>query len=345
MIGDSYPLSNITDILNQLRNAKYFSTLDLASDYHQIAMDEKDKNKTAFSTSYEHYEFNRMPFRAEERAGHLSMINERSSGIQGIRCLVYLDDIVIYGSSLQEHNKRLTEILQRLHEHLKLQVEKCEFLCKEVTYLGHIISKDGISPDPAKLSAVKDFPTPKKVKDVQSFIELAGYYRKFIKNVSKIAKLLTMLTKKDNKFNWSTEQQNAFNILKEKLIFAPVLNYLDFSQQFLITTDASDYRIAIEAILSQGPVSQDQPIAYASRILNKAEQNYTTEKELLAIVWAVKYFRPYVYGTKFLITDYKSLTWLFSVNDPGSRLIRWRLKLEEYDYEIIHRTGKGNKER
>jgi len=153
--------------------------------------------------------------------------------MQGIRCLVYLDDIVIYGSSLQEHNKRLTEVLQRLRKHnLKLQVEKCEFLRKEVTYLGHIISEDGILPDPAKVSAVKNFPTPKKVKDVQSFIGLAGYYRKFIKNFSKIAKPLTMLTKKDNKFIWNMEQQNAFDNLKEKLTTAPVLHYPDFTRQF-----------------------------------------------------------------------------------------------------------------
>jgi len=181
------------------------------------------------------------------------LMNAVLVGMQGIRCFVYLDDIVIYGSSLQEHNKRLTKVLQQLRKHnLKLQIEKCEFLRKEVTYLGHIISKDGISPDPAKLSAVKDFPTPKKVKDVQSFIELPGYYRKFIKNFSKIAKPLTMLKKKDNKFTWNTEQQNAFASLKEKLTSAPVLNYPDFTRQFLITTAASDY--AIGAVLSQGPI-------------------------------------------------------------------------------------------
>jgi len=233
-------------------------------------------------------------------------------------------------------------VLQRLREHnLQLQIDKCEFR-KEVTYLWHIISENGILPDPAKLSALKNFLNPKKVKDVQSFIELAGYYRKFIKNFSEIAKPLTIFTKKNTKFEWTTEQQKAFNILKEKLTTALVLHHPDFARQFIIATNASDY--AIGAVLSQGPVGQDQPIAYASRILNKVEQNFnTTEKELLAIVWAVKHFRPYVYGTKFLMeTDHKSLVWLFSVNDPGSRLIRWRLKLEEYDYEITHDAGKGN---
>jgi len=143
----SYPLPNITDILDLLGNAKYFSTLDLASGYHQIAMNEKDKNKTAFSTPYGHYEFNRMPFSLKNApATFQQLMNAVLVGMQGIRYLVYLDDIVIYGLSLQEHNKRLTEILQRLHKHnLKLQVKKCEFLRKEVTYLEHIISEDGIS--------------------------------------------------------------------------------------------------------------------------------------------------------------------------------------------------------
>jgi len=189
-IGDSYPLPNITkhyDILDQLGNVKYFSTLNLASDYHQIAMNEKDKNKTAFSTPYGHYEFNRMSFGLKNAPAIFQrLMNAVLVGMQGIRWLVYLDDIVIYGSSLQEHNKRLTVVLQRLREHnLKLQVEKCEFLRKEVTYLGHIISEDGISPDPAKLSAVKDFPTPKKVKDVKFFIGLGEYYWKLIKNFLK----------------------------------------------------------------------------------------------------------------------------------------------------------------
>ena len=343
-IGDSFPLPNITDILDQLGNAKYFTTLDLASGYHQITVAEKDKSKTAFSTPYGHYEYNRMPFGLKNApATFQRLMNTILTGVQGLKCLVYLDDIVVYGPSLKEHNKHLIEIMRRLRKNnLKLQPDKCEFLRKEVIYLGHIITENGITPDPTKLEAVKNFPQPKTVKNIQAFIGLAGYYRKFIKDFSKIAKPLTKLTKKGEKFIWTVEQQNAFETLKEKLITAPVLSYPDFEKKFLVTTDASDY--AIGAVLSQGPVGSDQPIAYASRILNKAERNYnTTEKELLAIVWAVKYFRPYIYGTTFkIITDHRPLVWLFNVTDPGSRLIRWRLKLEEYDYEIVHRAGKGN---
>jgi transposase InsO family protein len=343
-IGDSFPLPNIAEIHDKLGKATYFTTLDLASGYHQIPMHEKDKKKTAFSTPNGHYEFNRMPFglknapRTFQRA-----ITAALTGLDGIKCLVYLDDVVIYGATLAEHNKRLIEVLQRLRKYrFKLQPDKCEFLRKEVLYLGHIISDNGILPDPANIQAVIKCKTPKRSKDVQTFLGLAGYYRKFIENFSKIAKPLTKLLRKGEKFIWTAEQQMAFETLKEKLTTAPVLNYPDFSQEFLITTDASDY--AIGAVLSQGTVGQDRPIAYASRVLNKAEQNYnTTEKELLAIVWAVKHFRPYVYGTKFkIITDHRPLIWLFNVKDPGSRLIRWRLKLEEYDYEIVHKAGKMN---
>lgn len=343
-IGDSFPLPNITDILDQLGNSKYFTTLDLASGYHQIPMADKDKEKTAFSTSHGHFEFNRMPFGLKNApATFQRLMNTVLTGLQGIKCLVYLDDIVIYSASLQEHNRRLKEVLQRIRFHnLRLQPDKCEFLRKEVTYLGHVITEAGIIPDPEKLKAVESFPSPQRIKDIQSFIGLAGYYRRFIKDFSKIAKPLTKLTKKGTKFEWTTEQQKAFDHLKEKLITAPILKYPNFNETFILTTDASDY--ALGAVLSQGVIGRDHPIAYASRVLSRAEQNYnTTERELLAIVWAVKHFRPYLYGTKFkIITDHKPLVWLFSVNDPGSRLIRWRLKLEEYDYEIIHKSGKYN---
>ncbi|KAL6427160.1 hypothetical protein ACFW04_008661 [Cataglyphis niger] len=170
--------------------------------------------------------------------------------MQGLKCLVYLDDIVIYGSSLEEHNKRLKKVLQKLRENnLKLQQDKCEFLRKEVIYLGHIISENGISPDPSKLSD-KRISDVHKSKGCISFISLAGYYRKFIENFSKITKPLTKRTQKTEKFKWTVEQQNAFEILKEKLMTTPVLRFPDFNQEFTVTTDAFDY--AIEAVLSQG---------------------------------------------------------------------------------------------
>ncbi|XP_063988164.1 uncharacterized protein LOC135168161 [Diachasmimorpha longicaudata] len=198
-VGDSFPLPNISDILDRLGNAKYFSTLDLASGFHQIPVREEDRCKTAFSTPYGHYEFCRLPFGVKGGpATFQRLMNSVLAGVQGIRCFVYLDDIVIFGPDLQEHNKRLREVLQCLKEaNLRLQPDKCNFLRKEVVYLGHIITKDGIKADPSKIEAVVKFPVPQHEKEIMSFLGLAGYYRKFIRDFSKIAKPLSELLKKD----------------------------------------------------------------------------------------------------------------------------------------------------
>ncbi|GBP61034.1 Retrovirus-related Pol polyprotein from transposon 297 [Eumeta japonica] len=199
-------------------------------------------------------------------------------------------------------------------------------------YFGHIISKNGIKPNPAKVKAVQTFPVPKNSRDIKAFLGSTGYYRRFIPNFSEITKPLTSLLKKNVAFRWTEIQQESFEKCKRILINPPILQYPNFSKEFILTTDASIH--AIGAILSQGEIGKDLPIAYASRTLNKAEFNYSTiERELLAIIWSVKHFRPYLFGRKFkIVTDHKPLTWLFSVKDPGSRLVRWRLKLEEYEY-------------
>ena len=343
-IGDAYPLPNITEILDQLGSAKYFSVFDLASGFHQIPMNEADAPKTAFSTPHGHYEFTRMPFGLKNApATFQRLMDQTLSGLQGNEIFVYLDDIVLYACSLQEHRIKFKRLAERLRQaNLKLQPDKCEFLRREVTYLGHIISENGVRPDPNKIQAVKDFPRPDNPKTIKQFLGLAGYYRKFIPNFSKIAKPLTDLLKKDINFVWGNEQSAAFCSLRDALCSQPILQYPDFTRPFLVTTDASGY--AIGGILSQGTVGSDLPIAYTSRLLNNAEKNYSTiEKELLAIVYCVGHFRPYLYGQKFtLITDHKPLVWLHSVKDPTSRLVRWRLKLAEYEYEVVYKAGKIN---
>lgn len=343
-IGDAYPLPNITEILDQLGGAKYFSVFDLASGFHQIKMHPDDSHKTAFSTPHGHYEFDRMPFGLKNAPATFQRVMDLVlSGMQGSEIFVYLDDIVLYSSSLTEHAIKFKKLAARLREaNLRLQPDKCEFLRKEVIYLGHIIGKNGVRPDPGKIDAVQNFPIPKNAKNIKQFLGLAGYYRRFIKNFSKIAKPLTNLLKKDINFKWSEREQESFNILRDALCQEPILQYPDFTQPFLLTTDASG--TAIGAILSQGQIGKDQPISYASRVLNDAEKNYSTiEKELLAIIYAVQHFRPYLYGKKFkLITDHKPLTWLHRLKDPTSRLARWRIKLAEYDYEIIYKPGRIN---
>lgn len=344
-VGDAFPLPHISEILDQLGQAKYFSTLDLASGYYQILTDEKDREKTAFSSNYQHYEYKRMPMGLKGAPGCFQrLMNTVLSGLQGIKCFVYLDDVVCYGRSLKEHNEKLRAIFDRLREHnLKLQPDKCEFLRKEVIFLGHCITDKGIKPDMAKVEKVKFFPLPRTTKELKGFLGLVGYYRKFIAKFSKIAKPLHELLKKGVAYNWGERQNNAFEELKERLINPPILQYPDFTKPFIVTTDASNE--ALGAVLSQGEkIGEDLPVAYASRSLNKAEMNYsTTEKELLAIVFSVKQFRPYIYGRRFtVVTDHKPLTWIFRVNDPSSRLLKWRLKLEEYDYEVIYKQGKLN---
>jgi hypothetical protein len=343
-VGDAFPMPNVTEILDQLGKAKCFTCLDMASGYHQIPLHPEDRQKTGFSTDQGHFEFQRMCFGLKGGpATFQRMMNRVLIGLNGIKAFVYLDDVIIIGTSLEDHQIQLKEVFERFRKYnLKLQPLKCEFLRKEVAYLGHIITDQGVRPDPKTTDCVTQFPVPTNAKDVKSFLGLAGYYRRFIQNFSQISKPLTALLKKDAEFAWTDLCQHSFLELKRLLSEKPILQYPDFSRPFIVTTDASN--IAIGAILSQGSIGSDLPIAYISRTLNKAEKNYnTTEKELLAIIWAVKQFRPYLFGRRFtVVTDHKPLTWLFNVKDPGARLMRWRLQLEEHDYDIAYKPGTSN---
>lgn len=336
-ISDAYPLPNIIDILDQLGGAKYF-TLDLASGFHQIPMDSESKFKTAFSTPYGHYEFNKMPFGLKTApATFQRMMDLVLSGLQGIELFVYMDDIVVYGNLLEEHSRKLRILLARLQNAgLTLQPDKCHFLRKEIVYLGHAITKEGVKPDSRKIKAVKEFPVPRTKKSIKQFLGLVGYYRRFISNLASIAKPLTQLLKKDIPFVWNESAQVAFENLRDAICTEPLLQFPDFKQPFHITTDASDY--ALGAVLSQGVIGQDLPVAYASRTLNNAEINYSTiEKELLVILFAVEHFRPYVFDHQFtLVTDHRPLVWLPNVKDPTSKLMRWRVRLNEYDCNIVY---------
>lgn len=343
-VGDAYNLPNITEILDQLGHSIYFTILDLVSGFHQIPMKKEDIPKTAFTTPSGHYEFTRMPFGLKNAPARFQrMIDIALIGLNHLQCFTYLDDVIIFAKSISDHEIKLKSVFDRLRlNNLKLQPDKCEFMRHEVTYLGHVISEHGVKPNPEKIQVVENYPIPSNVKEIKQFLGLCGFYRKFIENFSKITQPLTKLLKKDQIFYWSQEQQRAFDILKSKLISEPILQYPDFSKEFILTTDASNFSIG--AVLSQNHSGSDLPIAYASRTLNRAESNYnTTERELLSIVWSINHFRPYLYGRKFLIvTDHRPLIWLFNVKDPGSKLVRWRLKLEEYDYEIIYKPGRLN---
>lgn len=344
-IDDKYPLPNITELFDKLGRSCYFTTLDLASGYHQIEVAEEDRQKTAFSTNAGHYEFSRMPFGLKTApATFQRTIDNVLRGLQGIHCLVYLDDIIIYSSSLQEHLAKLRTVFDRLRQtNLKIQLDKSEFLRKEVLYLGHTITSDGLKPNNDKIKAILEYPLPRTTTEIKSFLGLIGYYRKFIKDFAKITQPMTARLKQKRSMTIDDDKYKAaFEKCKELLVNAPILQYPDPDKPYILTTDASEF--ALGAVLSQGPIGHDKPVAYASRTLNDAETRYSvTEKELLAIVWAVKHFRPYLYGKKFtIVTDHKPLAWLNSLKDTNSRLTRWRLRLSEYDFEIVHKRGSLN---
>lgn len=343
-LGDAFPIPNIVEIIDQLGGCFYFSVFDLASGFYQIKMSEQDAHKTAFSTPSGHFEFTRMPMGLKTSpATFQRMINLALSDMINKSLFIYLDDVILFAKTVEEHRQKYLAMIERLRRaNLQLQPDKCVFLKTEVKFLGHIISANGVQPDEAKVSAVSKFPTPTTPTNVRQFIGLAGFYRRFIDNFSKIAKPLTKLLEKDVPFVWTDDQQTSFNILKQKLCEKPLLIFPNFSKPFILTTDASKFAIA--GILSQGPIGKDQPVSYVSRILTSNEVNYSTyEKEALAIVYCVKHFRVYLYGNKFtIITDHRPLCWIRSAKDPTSRLTRWRLALEEYDFEIMYKAGKLN---
>lgn len=343
-VDDRFPLPNINDLFDKLGKSMYFTTLDLASGYHQIQVEKQDRSKTAFRSPSGLYEFNRMPFGLKTApATFQRAINNVLRGLHGMHCLVYLDDVIIFSNNLTEHMYKLKKVFERFRvNNLKVQLDKSEFLRKEVIYLGHTLTSEGLKPNNDKIKAILEYPIPRTTSEVKSFLGLIGYYRKFIKDFANITKPISACLRRNKKIDMSGEFERAFETCKTILSNAPLLQYPDFNKPFILTTDASNF--ALGAVLSQGTLGAEKPVAYASRTLNECEIRYSTiEKELLAIVYAVRYFRPYLYGKKFtIITDHKPLQWLYSIEKPNSKLTRWRLELGEYDFEIVYKKGKQN---
>jgi transposase InsO family protein len=344
--GDEYPLPLIDSIFSQLGRAKYFTVLDLASGFYQMELRKEAREKTAFTVPGGKFKFKRCPMGLKgSPAAFQRMMDCVLTGLNHETCFIYMDDVIVFAENVKEHNKRLDKVLKRLKDNnLKVQVQKCAFLRKEIRYLGHIIDQEGIRPDPRTVEKVRNFIKPRDKKGVQRFLGLAGYYRQFVKEFAKVAQPLSKLTRKNEKFNWEEAQQLAFEELKLRVTKAPILRFPDFTKQFIVTTDASDF--ALGGVISQYDEKEklDLPVAFCSRILNKAEKNYsTTEKELLAIVFTLKHFREYLYGRKFqVMTDHKALEYISNLKEPSSRLMRWRLALEEYNFEIKYIPGKTN---
>jgi transposase InsO family protein len=339
---DAYPLPRIDDCIDNLDGAQFFCTLDLQAGYWQVLMDPEDQEKTAFCTRSGLYEFRVMPFGLTNAVATFERLMEMVlRGLQWNECLVYLDDIIVFGTSFEQTLERLTHVFDRIQQAgLKLKPSKCTLFAEEVNFLGHVISRDGVHTQSSKIQAVKEWPVPRSVKEVRSFLGLAGYYRRFIKNYAKIARPLHKLTSPQVKFIWNEDCQHSFEALKEALTTAPVLGYPRQEGQMILDTDASGQ--AVGAVLSQIQDGREVVLAYMSKSLTPAETNYcVTRKEMLAVVTAVKTWRPYVLGRKVLLrTDNSAVAWAKRIKEPVGQMARWLQELGCLDLVEQHRPGR-----
>ena len=300
------------------------------------------RDKSAFSTPSGLYSWNVLPFGLCNAPSTFERLMECVlAGLRWEILLVYLDDVIVFGRTIAESVDRLRAVLDRFRAAgLKLKPSKCHLFQREVAYLGHVVSPEGIHTDPAKIEAVKDWPTPITQTQVRSFLGLASYYRRFIRGFAEIAGPLHRLTEKSAKFKWTSECEEAFQKLKEALISAPVLSYPQEEGQFVMDTDASAF--AIGCVLSQVQDGEEKVVAYGSKSLSRPERNYcVTRRELLAIVVFLKKYRHYLGGRKVKVrTDHGSLRWLFNFKTPEGQLARWLEVLSSFDLEIEYRPGK-----
>ncbi|GET52314.1 retroviral-like aspartic protease 1 [Rhizophagus irregularis DAOM 181602=DAOM 197198] len=346
-ITDAYPLPRIDDLLEKFRVAKWFTTIDLASGYWQIEMEEEDKEKTAFICSQGLYEFNVMPFGLKNAPAIFQRtMNKIFKEYLDKFMNVYIDDIIIYSKNWNEHLQHIKIVLEELRKtNMMLKLKKCEWAKKNVEYLGHIVGTDGLKPDNKKIEKIKNLKLPKNIKQIREINGLCSYYRKFVKGYLKIVKPIMELTRKNVPFVWTDKQQKALEELKKKLINYPILQHLNFEKEFILITDASGEGLG--AILEQlDENNREIVISYASRSLVNAEKRYPiTELECLAVFWEIKYFHKYLFGRKFkVITDHAALKGFISTSKvPKGRRGRWMMELQQYDFEIIHRLGKENK--
>lgn len=344
LIQDKYPLPRMDVILDGLGRAKYFSTLDLFSGFHQIPIEEESRELTAFTTEKGIYQWKVLPFGLNIAPNSFCrMMAIAFSGLKPEQCFLYVDDIIVLGRNEKHHIENLKDVFNKCRKYnLKLNPEKCQFFKSEIIYLGHKCTDHGIMPDETKLEAVKKYPRPNDKAAVKSFTAFTNYYRRFIQNYAEIARPLNKMTGKNAKFEWTEECEKAFQTLKHKLVSKPVLQYPDFDNEFLITVDASTF--ACGGILSQNINNNDLPIAYISRTFEKGEKNKPIiEKELLAIHFAIMTFEPYIWGKHFTVrTDHKPLVHLYNLKNPTSKLSQIRMDLEKFNFTITYIPGKLN---
>lgn len=335
-IKDSFPLPHIDDVLMELANCKYFSTLDCASGYWQISLDDESKSLTAFEANGQLYEFEVMPFGLCNAPATFQRL--MTQVLSGLKSIPYIDDILVASVDFENHLHDLNLVFERMQEaRLKLQPTKCHFAAKEILYLGHLISKNCIGPDPNKISTLVEMTAPTSLKQTESFCGFANYLSRYVPNLAGLLKPI-FAVKNQKPFKWSSDCQEAFEKTKLAIISATQLLLPNFSKPFELHVDAS--HIALGAALIQ----DGKPVYYHSKVLNRAQQNYgATDREFLGLIEGVKFFRPFLFGHKFtVVTDHKALTSILDKEPANSRHARYRQLLEEYDFEIVYIQGKKN---
>jgi transposase InsO family protein len=338
-----YPITLIDSCLDVMNGAKYFTVMDISGAYHQVEIEKESKAKTAFVCKFGQFEFNRCPFGIKSLPGLWARLADKVlEGLKWQIANVFFDDICIFSRTATDHIRDVGVVLQRIIKAgLKIHMSKCKWARREVEFLGFRVGRDGVKPMEDKVKAVMDFPAPRTLTQLRSFLSLASYYRRFIEGFSTIAGPLNELLQKKTVWRWGREQREAFMALKKALCTEPVLAYPDFNLPFVLYTDASNYGIG--AILAQEhPDGTIRVVSYASRSLHNAEKQYApTHKEALAVRWAVEKYRAYLLGRHFTImTDHKALEQLDKVKDTSGQLFRWSLFLQDFDYTIKYRPGR-----
>ncbi|KAG1043320.1 hypothetical protein G6F43_011674 [Rhizopus delemar] len=342
---DSYPLPRIDDLLDALGKAKVFSALDMRAGFHQVPVEENSKELTAFTTKYGVYHYNTLPMGLVNSPATFQRLIDLCFKKLINKCLVaYIDDLNIYSNDHHEHLMHLEQVFNCIKiANLKLNPEKCFFFKDHLKFLGYIVTQEGIHTDPGKIEKIKNYERPTTLTQVRGFLGLASYYRRFIKNFAAIARPLHDQTKTSKKIPWTNKTTESFEQLKKLLTEAPVLARPDFNRDFVLVTDAS--KQGLGCILTQlDDDGHEHPIIYASRSLKSSEVNYGVSKlECLAVIWAVKLFRPYLLGRKFtIITDHSALKGLLNTTNPTGIIARWITILAEYEYEVKYRPGRVN---
>ena len=339
-VKDRFPIPTVDEMLDELHGASVFTKLDLRAGYHQIRMREEAVHKTAFRTHSGHYEYLVMPFGlCNAPSTFQAAMNAIFRPYLRKFVLVFFDDILIYSRSMEEHLLQLELVLGVLEQHhFFIKMSKCDFVQGELEYLGHIISGNGVKVDARKIEAMVDWPLPNDVSALRGFLGLTGYYRRFVKNYGLIARPLTTMLKKDN-FEWTDEARKAFEDLKRAMTNTPVLALPNFQKPFEVYTDASGDGIG--AVL----VQEKRPLAFISKALGPMKKAWSTyAREMLAVVYAVKVWRPYLLGRKFIIvTDQQALRHLLEQKIVTPEQQKFMVKLLGFEYDIIYQPGKENK--